>query len=134
MSVKETLRKLAAEKNGPVMMVPVLNDPTKSIALPCGYRDGVLEAYGTSLDKLLGSRPIKAIFMKEGLVLGFFCVQGGKEAYILHPLDLSDASDIEAAGSEVYEMWKSFPEDKLLSYIELQERAASLFGNPPLLN
>jgi hypothetical protein len=118
MGLRDTLRKMAADRNGPVMMVPVLNDPTKQIALPVAHRDEILAAFRVTPDQV---DLVQAIFVKEGLAIGFWHRVGGEGAgqFILHAMDLRDERDIEAAGSEIYDMWKAFPE--LLSYGQLQE-------------
>ncbi len=122
MGLKSALRKMAVTRNGAtVTMIPLLNDPTATVALPCRYRDEMLAKYGASLATLRRENPLFAIFVKEGLLIGFFHESEKGEQFILHGLDLRDDKDIEIVGSEVYAKWQAFPSKKLLSYDQLQK-------------
>jgi hypothetical protein len=129
MGLKGSLRKMAAERNGAVQLIPVLNDPSKKIALPTKYRDRILAENGIGLETLIGESPIHAIFVVEGLGLGIFHTLDGKERFVLHGIDLRPGEDtnIEAVGSEVYDLWKAFPQDKLLTWGRLQGNWSKMF-------
>lgn len=127
--LRDMLRKMAVERNGAVQLITVLNDPTKKIALPTEYRDGILAGHGIALESLTGESPIHAIFVREGLGLGIFHDKGGKERFVLHGIDLRPGEDtnIEEVGSEIYNLWKSFPEKKLLTWGHLQANWTKFF-------
>lgn len=121
---------MATERNGAVQMIPVLNDPSKQIAVPTSYRDGFLAQYGIELSHLVGDTPIHAVFVKEGLAFGIVHLEGGTTPrFVMHGVDLrpNEDANIEAVGSEVYAIWKSFPLGKLLSYDQLQKNWRKMF-------
>jgi hypothetical protein len=121
-SLKEKIRKIAAEKNGPSISVPVLNDPTKALSLPESYRDELLLAYSIKLEDLTGESPFHMVFVREGVA---FCMlskhDGGGMRTVIHGVDLRPGEDanIYMVGSEVYEIWKAFEPDQLMTYEQL---------------
>jgi hypothetical protein len=121
--IKKVLRKMAADRNGPIQMLRVLNDPLKVLAIPTSYRDRVLADYGVPLDHLVGEAPINVVFVREGLAIQIVHTdENGKQHLIVHGIDLRPGQDqnIEELGSEIYSFWQSFPQEKLLSYSQLQ--------------
>lgn len=138
MSLKETLRKMAVERNGPVTVIPLLNDPTKGVAISCKYRDQMLGQHGVPINTLLGTTPMHAVFVREGLAIGFFHRDQdvNLDRFVLHGIDLRPGEDanIEEVGSEVYSAWTSIPRDKLVSYEQLQKNWKGLFKKGVLVS
>ncbi len=113
---------MAGEKNGPSIEVPVLNDPTRVLSLPESYRDGVLSAYGIKLEDLVGDAPFHMVFVREGVAFGILSKhEDGGTRTVIHGVDLRPGEDanIYMVGSEVYDIWKAFAPDQLMTYDQL---------------
>ena len=114
---------MAAEKNGPSILVPVLNDPKKVLSLPETYRDEILAAYGLKLEDLVvGEAPFHAIFVREGIAFGILSkTDDGGVRKVIHGVDLRPGEDanIIMVGSDVYDIWKSLSASQLMTYDQL---------------
>lgn len=128
MGLKESLRQMAAERNGPSQLVAVLNDPTKVVAVPVQYRKAVFAQYGIEESTLIGDAPFHVVFIREGIAFCVLSKEGEQGRVTIHGVDLRPGEDmnIETVGSEIYEMWKSFPVSQLMTYDQLKRNYASV--------
>jgi predicted DNA-binding antitoxin AbrB/MazE fold protein len=121
-SLKAKLRALAAEKNGPSIIVPVLNDPQKVLSMPESFRAELLTAYCIKLEDLVGEAPFHMTFVREGIAFGILAKsEDGGIRKVLHGVDLRPGEDanILMVGSEVYDIWKSYSSQQLMTYEQL---------------
>jgi hypothetical protein len=126
MGLKDSLRKMAADRNGPTQLVAVLNDPTKVVAIPVAYRKDIFAQYGISEDDLVGEAPFHMVFVREGLAFCILSQEGERARVTIHGVDLRPGEDanIELVGSEIYDMWKAIPMSQLMAYDQLTKNYA----------
>jgi hypothetical protein len=131
MSLKAALRKQAADRNGPMQLVVVLNDPTMVAALPTAYCDSIFAQYGINKEHLVGEAPFHVVFVEEGVALCILSKADKSAKVTIHGVDLrpGEEKNIELVGSEVYQLWDTFRnkiEPKVLTYEQLTKNYASV--------
>lgn len=125
-SFNRRVERRAARRENKMLLVSVLNDPTRKMQVPVSYRDNLLKHYGLSIGDLVSEAAFHIVFVLEGVVFGFITKHGDQARCTLHVLELDSEENIRVVGREIYDYWQALP--SALTFEVLRERYAEMAG------